>query len=146
MDFKPSQIDVFHRSFLPFIGTFDHSEVESAAGILVSAMAHHGDEWKFIGPKDIGEWSQVELKNGEHWSKLFKNPFLQPDFHKLVAEGWAEWEDGAFGPGAPLKFTQKALDRMKEKGWVTRQPKDVQPLVEAAAEAHDKLGDEELDP
>ena len=121
-DFKPSQVAMLSKSVLPFIGTFDHSEAETAAAVLVAAMAHHGDEWAPMLPAQLGEWMKSETAKPEgRWAKLFENPFLRPDFDELVEKGWARWVgDEAEGRKRALELTDKALDRIREKEWVVR--------------------------
>jgi hypothetical protein len=108
------------KSWLPFIDTFGHSEAETAAAMLVAAMACHGDVWAPMLPAELGAWMKAEAANPEgRWAKLFDNPFLRPDFGELVSEGWARWVgDEAEGRKRPLELTDKALVRIVEKGWV----------------------------
>ncbi len=119
ISFKPSEVGLF-RSFLPFIDTFKHSEVELAAGILVATMVYKGDVWESIGNEQIREWMEDEKQKGEYWSELFKNPFARPDFYQLVDDGWAVWEGEPAGKESLLRLTQATFNRLVEKNWVKK--------------------------
>jgi hypothetical protein len=109
-DFKPSQVrlDTF-----PFVGTFKKAECEVAAALLVRTCAARGDEWASQSPKAVGEVykADVDAKAAPfiHWAT---NPFLQPDFHKLVELGFAEWAGD--GNRAPIHFTAAGLERLRK--------------------------------
>jgi hypothetical protein len=54
IDFKPSEIDPFARSLVPFVATFRHAESEVFAAMLVGALVMYGDEWRPVVPREIG--------------------------------------------------------------------------------------------
>ncbi len=119
-NFHPSDVMVFARSPFPFVDTFHRSEIEIAAGMLVAAMVHHGDEWAPMLPKQISEWLEAEQRKPEsHWAKLFANTSFEPDFDDLIEDSWGCWiGDETEGRRRPIALTQTALDRIREKGLI----------------------------
>jgi hypothetical protein len=123
--FKPSQLDPFARSFAPFLATFNHSESEGFAAMMVSASAFHGDEWKALEPKQIGEWLRTVLDapipeggKGNVWQQLNRNPFFRPHPHTLVKEGFARFVgENTDAVGAPIEFTDAGFEALAR--WVS---------------------------
>jgi hypothetical protein len=114
-EFKPSEV-ALHVP-LPFVGTFDKTEVEIAAGMLVHALAMRGNEWRAIDWPEIAAVLKVDLEaKRQPWKSLVTNPFLRPDFHRLVKDGYASWQ-GAAGE-SPMALTEAAFERIKK--WVRR--------------------------
>ena len=103
--------------------------------MMVLASAFHGDEWKPLEPKAIGEWLKsvldAEIPKGEKgnvWQQLNHNPFFRPHPHTLVKEGFARFVGD--GPGAPIEVTEVGLEAMRR--WV---------LSDADPTAHVGTGD-----
>lgn len=120
IDFKPSQVAMLSKSYLPFIGTFGSAEIEMAAGVIVAALAHHGDEWAPILSGQIGEWMAC-LPKESRWRDILSNPFTQIDVDQLIKGGWARWVgDESQGRKRPIELTQAALERIREKGFVVK--------------------------
>ncbi len=115
-DFRPS--DVFLGQM--FVGTFDHSEAENTAAVIVRVLAMNGDVWRSAHCHELAD-GFAELTKAANsldptskegpWRKWFNNPFMRIDMHDLVDRGFAEWD----GEKA-IRFTDKGLKRMKK--WV----------------------------
>jgi len=125
MSFKPSQIDVFARSYLPFIDTFGHTEAEVAAAMMISTMRYDGDELHPVSLEQVNAWAREAERSEAHWRKLFSNPFVTPDIDMLIADGYARWvgegpehRSGPEDPVRPVEFTERGIARLEEKGWV----------------------------
>lgn len=118
--FAPSQVKMFSRSFFPFIDTFKNTEAEIAAGMMVAAMVFHGNEWKALLPQQVGEWLEwIKSSRKDPWWELLNNPIARPDFDRLIADGFTRFVgDEAEERKRPIELTEKAFDRIREKGWV----------------------------
>lgn len=118
VDFKPSQIDPFLRSVVPFVATFNHSESEVFAAMLVGAMASDGDEWKAIDPRAVGVWLRdvimVDPKQKQIWEGFIV--IARPHPHTLVKEGFCRFTAGDDDAHAPIEFTEKGLEALRK--WV----------------------------
>jgi hypothetical protein len=111
--FKPSE--VFLITFPPLVGTMGKAEVEAAASMLVRVCQVDGNEWKPCSPQEVGLTLKADIDNKvEPWTSLNRNPFFRPDFHELVALGFARFttED----EHAPIEFTEQGLEAMRR--WV----------------------------
>lgn len=91
--FKPSEV---HLAFPPLVGTMKKTEAEFAAALIIYVCTVKGDTWQAITWKDLEEAAKAaELSpkpsQRENWLlTCLKNPFLRPDVHRLVADGFAE--------------------------------------------------------
>lgn len=104
---KPSDVPL---AIPPLVGTLGSAEVEHAAALLVRACQYFDDRFQPIGPKQIGIVLDDDLKNGrEPLTSLSKNPFFRPDFHQLVANGFAKGDIANHGA---LELTDEALERL----------------------------------
>ena len=103
--FKPSDVHVDLP--LPFVGTFNHAESEVMAALMVRTMVRFGNEWCAVEPRQIGEATRAEIKEGVPYLKEMLS-ILRPHPHLLVSEGFAEFleEKDGFRPAA---FTPKGL-------------------------------------
>lgn len=112
--FRPSQVVL---APIPFAATMGRLEREAAATILVRASVRAGDDWRPFTPQELGEAIRADLEEKvEPLSGLNSNPFFRPDFHDLVAAGYAA---STLERGAPIEFTPKgfeALSRWVRKG------------------------------
>jgi len=125
VSFKPSQIDVFARSYLPFIGTFGHTEAEVAAAMMISTMRYDGDKLQPVSFEQIKTWMYEAERSEKRWRDLLNNPFVTPDIDMLIADGYARWvgegpehRSGPEDPVRPVEFTERGIARLEEKGWV----------------------------
>ncbi len=105
--FVPSQVNLAAM----FIGTFDHSEAENTAAVIVKVLALNGDSWRSATCEKLAAGFEQLTKDDGPWRRWFNNPFMKIDMHDLVDRGFASW-DGARG----IKFTDKGLARMGK--WV----------------------------
>lgn len=112
-EFFPSQVDL---EFM-FVGTFDHSEAENTAAVIVKVLALNGDVWRSASCDELTTGFEQLTKDDGPWRTWFNNPFRRIDMHDLVARGFATWD----GPKA-LKFTDEGLRRMGK--WVQLEPRD----------------------
>lgn len=115
--FKPSQ--VFLNAVPPLTATMGRAEREHAAAMLVRVCQVLGDEWQSVEPVTLGRVIRDDLAAGvEPWKSLNTNPFFRPDFHDLVATGFAEWREKAPGTpgGPPIAFTPKGIEALRR--WV----------------------------
>lgn len=116
-DYLPSQV-MLNASFPPLVATMKRTEREIAAALIVRACQVHGDRWQAVSPKLIGETLQADVAaRTEPMASLSSNPFARPDFHSLVAEGYAS---GDLATHAPLELTEKAFEAMRR--WVSPGP------------------------
>lgn len=114
IDFKPSQVDL-NGSFPPLVGTFKNAEAEACASWMVRVCALDGDVWRPVAWKDIGARVTADMgSNAEPWARLARNPFLVPDVHRLVEDGFVQWL-GTPGDSA-AQFTAKGFDALRK--WV----------------------------
>lgn len=117
IDFKPSQIDPFLRSALPFVATFNHSESEIFAAMLVGALATNGDEWKPIEPRAVGIWLRDVIMIDPEQKKIWEGfvAISRPYPRTLVKEGFCRFI-GADVDHAAIEFTEKGLEALRR--WV----------------------------
>ena len=106
-NFTPSQVALGGM----FIGTFDHSEAENTAAIIVKVLSMNGDTWRPATCEELSTGFDQLTKVPGPWRDWFNNPFNRIDMHDLVDRGFAIWE----GPRA-IQFTAKGLQRMEK--WV----------------------------
>ena len=118
--FKPSQVVL--NAVPPLVGTMGHSECEHAAALIVRACQVRGDAWAPVGPRDIGEVLNADIDaRTPPWPALGRNPFFRPDFHKLVACGFAKWiGEGEGEKDQPMELTPAGIEALRR--WVV-QPK-----------------------
>lgn len=107
---NPRDIDPFKKTHLPFIGTFEKSECEFAALIIVLAMAERDNCWSAVSVGDCVNMVDSQEPDS-HLARLAQNPFLIPDAYGLVDRGYADWEYGI--KGGEIKFTRKGIAAMK---------------------------------
>jgi hypothetical protein len=110
---KPSEIR-FDTSFPPLVGTLGRTEREAAASLLILACQHHGDVWQPITVKQIGEALRAAVEAGRQpFTALNSNPFWRPDFHDLVAQGFAA---GDLSVGTnPLTLSEVTIEIIARK-------------------------------
>jgi hypothetical protein len=110
--FKPSSIVL---STPPLTGTMRKTEVECAAGLLVWALAQTGDTWRALPAKELGALvtSATQAKD-EPVASWARNPFMRPDFARLIELGFAERSGEA--PNEAIAFTPAGLAAMRP--WV----------------------------
>lgn len=109
VDFSPSQVDLSHM----FIGTFNHSEAENTAAVIVKILASNGDVWRTANCHELSEGFKELTKDDGPWRRWFNNPFMRIDMYDLVDRGFAEWEGDQ-----TIKFTDEGLERMRK--WVRK--------------------------
>ena len=107
---EPSQICI--TGGIPLTGTFNHTECELAAGMLVMACQDKGD-WTPTLPKQIGE--SIKKHMDEEPFKWLHCMIVGPDFYKLAAEGFIEGM-GEDHRGA-ISFTKKGLTALEASMW-----------------------------
>lgn len=105
---KPSDIDL--RAM--FVGTFDHSEAENTAAVIVKVLATNGDTWRPAMFNELSEGFEALTKDPGPWRTWFNNPFAKIDMHDLVARGFAIVD------GRSIAFTDKGFERMEK--WVMK--------------------------
>ena len=111
-DFKPSQV---YLGIPPLTATMGRSEREHAAAILVRVCQARGDIWQPVTPAMFGEVINDDLTaKTEPFYSLNQNPFFNPDFHDIVAKGFARWVETE-GKG-PLELTPTGIEALR--GWV----------------------------
>lgn len=111
--FKPSDISLTH-SFPPLVDTMRKTEAENAAFLIIRTLVRNGDEWKPIGPKDIGLTIKLDLEEKcEPMTALSRNPFFRPDFRRLVADGFAQWLGNPNEKHCPIEFTEKGIEAFR---------------------------------
>lgn len=117
----PAQIDC--TGIPPLTATFGRTEREVAAAMLVLACTDHGS-WYAAAPPDIG--NAIIERESDPAYRWLHNPFCRPDFHELVAKGFAEWVDGSprtTAAGEPMKllrFTDAGIAALAGSRWVKR--------------------------
>lgn len=119
---KPSDIDL--RGM--FIGTFDHSEAENTAAVIVKVLAMNGDTWRAATGEELAAGFEALTKDEGPWRQWFNNPFMRCDMQKLVECGFATWVK----PNS-IAFTEAGLKRMER--WIIP-PKPVAPPLRDVVE------------
>lgn len=118
--YKPSDVDPFARSYLPFMGTFERAENELGIALLVCACQKQGDEWQPVALEHLRELLDDAKKNGGPWQEMQRNPFAPvPDFVAMDEAGYVKrvkCEDGE----DRMQLTELTFQRIEEKGWVVR--------------------------
>lgn len=117
VSFKPSDIDPFLRSPVPFVATFNHSESEIFAAMLVGAMVANGDEWKPIEPRAVGVWLRDVIMVDPEQKKIWEGFIMiaRPHPHTLVKEDFCRFV-GDDEQHAAIEFTELGLERLAK--WV----------------------------
>lgn len=111
MEFKPSQVQF--SSFPPFVGTFDRTETECTAAVIVKTLALRGDTWRAIDCSELAAvFDELTGPKNSDWHKLFNNPFITVDLHGLVDRGYAAWRKA----GKAIEFTEIGRGRLEK--WV----------------------------
>lgn len=108
---KPSDIVL---SMPPLTACFKKTEAECAAAMLVWYCQTHGDEWKPVTPKELGEAlkESMGVEPVKSWST---NPFFDPDMVRLGLDGFITPIDGTFNQ--PLAFTELGLEQLRKSHW-----------------------------
>lgn len=111
-EFRPSDVRL-DTSFPPLCATMGRVEREAAATLMVRVCQLSGDRWLPVEPRAIGRTWRGDLEAGvEPLASLAGNPFWRPDFHDLVAKGFARFTtDDA--EGGPIEFTDAGLDALR---------------------------------
>lgn len=105
MQFAPSQVVL---GTPPLTATMGKSEVEFAAALLVRVCHARGDVWAAQSPRDVQDVLGADIaSNRDPVARWNGNPFLRPDFRRLVEGGYARWTGEA--GSSPLEFTEKGL-------------------------------------
>lgn len=119
--FKPSDVLLVVP---PLTGTMNHSESEQAAALIVYVCTMKGDTWQPMLFGDVQAAAQAaseatEPTRRERWFRdIMRNPFIRPDVHKLVEEGFAEMLSAEREP-IVVQLLPKAFEAI-EKRWVVR--------------------------
>lgn len=92
---------------LPLVATLGRSEREVAAAMIVLVLAQDGDTWRPVIPQETGAALKAALELPEY--KCFRNPLLRPDFHDLVAKGFAKFLETPPVAGTAIEFTEAGL-------------------------------------
>lgn len=116
MSIEPSQICI--TGGIPLTGTFNHTECELAAGMLIMACQDKGD-WSPTLPKEIGE--SIKKHVDEPAFLWLQCPLVGPDFVLLTKEGFIEGM-GEDRKGA-ISFTEKGLAALESSRWVYKAKK-----------------------
>lgn len=105
VDFKPSQV-VLHP--VPLVATFERTENEVSAAVLVMTLAQAGDTWRPVAPREVGEMLRAQPKGAPILTTLMVVRFA---FDVIEAKGWVtKHADNS------LEFTQAGLERLRR--WV----------------------------
>ena len=121
-EFKPGDVNLL-GSFPPLCATMGKTEVEVAAAYLCRALSVKGNEWRPIKWAEISEVVKADIKTAtgdksqvlpKLFADLARNPFAVPDFHTMVAKGFARWlgEPGK----SELEMTDAGRERLRK--WV----------------------------
>ena len=116
VDIEPKDICVSGQG-MPLVGTFNNSEAEWAAALLIMACQHRGD-WEPTKPSEIGE--AIERHKDDDAFLWMRAMIRDPDFDRLQEDGFIGGID-ADRTGAVM-FTLKGLLALEESGWVIRTP------------------------
>jgi hypothetical protein len=107
---RPSDVNLLD-SVPPLVGTLHKSEREAAATLIVRCCVLNGDTWRPCKPEEIGHAIQHDLDGKiEPLHGLRNNPFWNPDFHALVAGGFARWLGDPKAKGCPIELTPLGID------------------------------------
>lgn len=110
--FKPSDVSLLH-SFPPLVDIMGKTELENAAMLILRALVRGGDEWKPVGPKDMGTAIDADLRdNIEPLKALSRNPFFNPDFSGLVDKGFARWTSDE-KLNRLIEFTEQGIEALR---------------------------------
>lgn len=126
IDFKPSDVDLARSGFPPLVATFDRTEREMAAALILRAM---GGEWRAVPWPEIQKAMRADVDacrerkeedcDPTSWliASIIKAAValgIMPDSHGLVSAGFARWEGE---PGkSPIEFTDDGKERLRK--WV----------------------------
>lgn len=111
--FKPSDVVL---TTPPLGGTMRKTEIETAAGLVVFALAHAGDTWRPLPALELAAVLETAIAQQceEPLKSWARNPFMRPDFRGLIDAGFAV-ETGEAGAKV-LELTDRAFEVMKR--WV----------------------------
>lgn len=103
-DMKPSHIIL---TVPPLTDTFRKSEMENAAALMIWILAHNGDTWRPVEPKEIEDL--VARPEDKGWlNSMFSNPLIKFNFSQLVEDGYITREKA---------FTEKAITTLFNSRW-----------------------------
>jgi hypothetical protein len=98
---------------IPLLSTFDRSEQELAAALIVRCCQVSGD-WHPVPPGEVGRVIKADIEAGnEPFASISRNIFLSPDVWSLVANRHACWTGK---PGGEVEFTAQGFERLRR--WV----------------------------
>jgi len=120
VDFKPSDVSLF-GSFPPFCATFERTEAEVTAAILVRVLEAKGNVWRPIGWPEVADVLRADLEIAESMGDkapatqrliddIARNPFLRPAPSELVTRGFCRWTDEE---QRIVEFTDAGLERLR---------------------------------
>lgn len=112
--FRPSDVDLFKKSFAPFLDTFRSANQEIAAAMLVAALAANGDTWRPLKKEELLEWWRGRREDPQ-WNPILTNPVYKPDFFGLTRDGWARAHIGEGDVVLSYEFQSAAFDRMRRE-------------------------------
>ncbi len=119
---RPSDIIIANPT--PLTATFERTEAEQAAALMIVVLADADDSWRPVTPKEIGRYIRGILDAKEAPPVWMNNPFFRPDIHNLVTRGFARWEGDEDADGRPVGFTEKALEKLRVSRWRRPNPQD----------------------
>jgi hypothetical protein len=74
---KPSDINPFRFSPLPFIDLLGKAELEVALASIVLFLKDNGDEWRSFTTQQLTEWGVVQITQRTFIGQCLSNPFLR---------------------------------------------------------------------
>lgn len=111
-DFKPSEVEL---TMPPLTACFGKTEAECAAAMLVWYMSKTSDTWCSVVSQQMGTLMKEALSQDpipEPVRSWNRNPFFQPDFHRLIRDGYVIKSD----TDQSLGFTPSGRERLRS--WV----------------------------
>ena len=108
---KPSDVVL---AVPPLTGTFEKSEAECAAALIIRALAATGDTWRPIMWEEITAVLRADMEaKTEPIYALFRNPFCRHDVYLLIDKGFVTAPVVDDKTAGPFEFTPGALDRLQ---------------------------------
>ncbi len=112
--FKPSEVYI---GMPPLTASLKSSENEHAAALFVVALKKREDIWRAIKLSEIGEIIyEMITKKEEPAHSFLTNPFFNPDFRRLVKDGFARFLGDPDIKGCSVEFTTKGIEGMRK--WI----------------------------
>lgn len=105
--FFPSQLNTNAL----FASTFDRTETELTALLIVITLTSNGNMWRIVSCDELAKQFVILFNSDNPLRFVFNNPFYRVDLHGLVDGGYATW----IGSNA-IEFTVKGLQQLAR--WV----------------------------